>query len=242
MMSTITEIAPDVYRISIYNAQSNMQFNHFIVRDEQPVLYHTGSRSMFPMVKQAVAKLIRPEQLRWIGFSHFEADECGALNEWLSIAPSAQAVGTVTAVRVNLSGFADRAARALPPVELLETGKYRFRMIATPHLPHGWDAGMFFEEIHSILFCSDLFHQLGDVEPVTGHSLIERARQVLLANQVGPLKDYQPFTSKTGDYMRELAELNPKILATQHGSTYTGDGAQALLDLLQVIKEVYENH
>ncbi len=216
-----------------------MQFNHFIIKDDEPVLYHTGSSSMFPMVREAVRQLIAPEKIRWIGFSHYEADECGSINEWLALAPFAQVVGTVTAIRVNLSGNIIREARALSVDEVLQTGKYRFRMIPTPHLPHGWDAGMFFEETHRTLFCSDLFHQTGDVEPVTHASVLGRARQVLLNLQGTPLTDYMPYTTKTEQVLQQLAAQQPKALATQHGSTFVGDGVKELLELASVIKEIY---
>ena len=141
-MSTITEIAPDLYRISIYVPEADLQFNHFVVRDDEPLLYHTGMRGMFPLVREAVARIIDPSHIRWIGFSHFEVDECGALNEWLRVAPSAQAVCSVVGALVNLNDFADRAPRGMASDEVLSTGKYRFRFRATPHLPHGWDAGV----------------------------------------------------------------------------------------------------
>ncbi len=239
-MTTITEIAPDIFNISIFLSSANMQYNHFLVRDEQPLLYHTGSRSMFPQVLEAMKQVLPPEQLRWISFSHFETDECGALNEWLDVAPQAHAVCTPTAARVNLLDFAARPPRSLDKDEVLATGKFRFRLLPTPHLPHGWDAGMLFEETQRILFCSDLFHQMGDAEPVTRHSVIGRARDTLLKTQSGPLRDYIPYTSRMDSYIHQLAGLKPEFLATQHGSTFIGDGAQALLELGQVIREVYE--
>lgn len=239
-MGAITEIAPDVYRISIYVPQIDMQFNSFVVNDEAPLLYHTGTRRMFPLLVEEMKQIIQPSQLCWIGFSHFEADECGSINEWLQEAQSAKAMGTVAAIRVNMADCAIREPYALTNDEVLQTGKYRFRMIPTPHLPHGWDAGMLFEETNQILFCSDLFHQNGDVEPVTQNSVVERAREVLLASQAGPLKDYMPYTIKTSHYLDDLAALKPKTLATQHGSTYVGDGESALHDLALVMKEVYE--
>jgi len=193
---------------------------------------------MFPFVQEAMRQIIQPSQLRWIGFSHFEADECGSVNEWLQVAPSAQVLGTEAAVRVNIADFASRTPRALTKDEVLQAGKHRFRMIPTTHLPHGWEAGMLFEEISQTLFCSDLFHQNGDIEPVTHASVIERAREVLLANQTGPLRDYMPYTIKTEHYLHDLALLKPKVLTTQHGSTFVGHGTQALDELALIIKEV----
>jgi flavorubredoxin len=239
-MARITELIVGIYRISIYLPQANMQFNHFLIVDEQPLLYHTGTQRMFPDVLEAVGQIMDPTKLRWIGFSHYEVDECGALNEWLDVAETAQAIGTVAGVQVNLVDFASRPPRGLKADERIETGRFKFRMIPTPHLPHGWDAGMFFEETTQILFCSDLFHQNGDVEPVTRASVLERARQVLLHTQGGLMPDYMPYTLKTKRQLEQLAALKPKMLATQHGSTFTGDGGSALQGLAAVIKEAYE--
>lgn len=154
-MSTITEIALDVYRISTYVAEFNLQFNQFLVKDDEPLLYHTGMRSMFPLLLETVGKIVEPSKIHWIGFSHFEADECGALNEWLDVAPSAQAVCTFVGAMVSVNDFASRPARPLTDNDVLSTGKYRYRRHATPHLPHGWDAGMLFEETQRTMFCAE---------------------------------------------------------------------------------------
>ena len=235
---TITEVAPDVFRLSLYMPELNLQFNHFLVRDEQPLLYHTGMRKMFPAVREAVEKLLDPATLRWIGFSHFEVDECGALNEWLTVAPQAQAVCSVVGALVNMGDFANRPARGLGSDEVLSTGKYRYRFRATPHLPHGWDAGVLFEETQRTLFCSDLFHHDGDVEAVTESDILGRVRQTLVHYQAGPLMDYQPFTTRTEGLLAQLAAFQPRTLATMHGSTFVGDGARALRDLGTVMREV----
>ncbi|MBN1477548.1 MBL fold metallo-hydrolase [Candidatus Sumerlaeota bacterium] len=237
-MSNVTEIAPDLYRISIHVPAFNLQFNSFIVRDEEPLLFHTGMRGMFAAMREGVSKVIDPAQLRWIGFSHFEVDECGALNEWLAIAPSAQAVCSAVGAMVNISDFADRPPRGLVRDEVLSTGRHRFRFIPTPHLPHGWDAGVMFEEENRALLCSDLFHQVGDVEPVTESDVMERVRGSLLEYQAGPLMDYMPFTPHTERMLRDLATLRPRTLAAMHGSAFRGDGSQALIDLGQVMREV----
>lgn len=237
-MSTVSEIAPDVFRISIFAPQFNLQFNHFLVRDDEPLLYHTGMRGMFPQVGEAVAKIIRPPTIRWIGFSHFEVDECGALNEWLEVAPSAQAVCSVVGALVNLNDFSSRPPRGLQSNEVLNTGKYRFRFRKTPHLPHGWDAGVLFEETNQTLLCSDLFHQNGDVEPLTESDVVERARNALIEYQAGPLMDYMPYTPKTERLLGELAALKPKTIAAMHGSTFVGDGERALRDLAVAMREV----
>ncbi|MHB0955003.1 MAG: oxygen-binding di-iron domain-containing protein [Pirellulaceae bacterium] len=242
-MSTITEIAPDVYRISTYVAAFNLQFNQFLVKDDEPLLYHTGLRSMFPLLLETVEKIVEPSTIRWIGFSHFEADECGALNEWLDAAPSAQAVCTVVGAMVSVNDFASRPARPLTDKDVLSTGKYRYHLCPTPHLPHGWDAGMLFEETERTLFCSDLFHQAGDVEPSTESDLTGRFRDTLTQYQAGPLRNYMPYTPHTERLLADLAALKPKTLAAMHGSAFVGDGEKALFDLAPVLKEMNEcNH
>jgi flavorubredoxin len=241
-MAVVTEIAPDVYRISVYAEQGNLQFNHFLVKDDEPLLFHTGLRAMFPLVHEAVATLIKPEQLRWISFSHFESDECGALNHWLEVAPSAQPACSMTGALVSVNDFALRPARGLMQDEVLATGKYRFRFCQTPHLPHGWDAGVLFEETNKTLFCSDLFHQNGDVEPLTEGDVVERSRIAMSELQhtpVGVLASYMPFTPQTEQILHRLATLDPRTLAIMHGSSFVGDGAQALRDLVGVMQEVF---
>jgi flavorubredoxin len=237
-MATITEIAPDVYRISTYVADFDLQFNQFLVKDDEPLLYHTGMRSMFPLVLEAVGKIIEPARIRWVGFSHFEADECGSLNDWLEAAPAAHPVCTFVGAMVSVNDFASRPARPLKDGDVLNTGKYRFRVHATPHLPHGWDAGMLFEESQHTMFCSDLFHQAGDVEPSTESDLIGRFRDTLTRYQAGPLRNYMPYTPHTERLLAQLAAFKPKTLAAMHGSAFVGDGAQALLDLGPVLKEI----
>jgi flavorubredoxin len=238
-MTTTTEIAPDVYRISTYVPVANLQFNQFLVKDDEPFLYHTGMRGIFPVVHEAVARIVKPKDIRWIGFSHFEVDECGALNEWLKVAPDAQTVCSQVGAVVNLNDFANRPPRGLAADEIFSTGKYRFRFRPTPHLPHGWDAGVFFEETQRTLFCSDLFHQNGDVDACTESDIVGRTREALIEYQGGFLMDYMPFTPKTERLLREVAALEPRTLAAMHGSTFIGDGAQALHDLGRVMREVY---
>lgn len=238
-MTTVNEIAPDVYRISIYVPEINLQFNHFLIKDDEPLLFHTGMKGMFPQVRKAVATILEPSQIRWIGASHFEVDEWGSLNEWLQEAPSAQAICSVVGALVNLSDFASRPPRGMAPDEVLSTGKYQFRFHSTPHLPHGWDAGVLFEETQRTLFCSDLFHQNGNVEALTESDIIERTRQALIEYQAGPLMDYMPYTLNTERLLHAVAALKPKTLAIMHGSSFMGDGERALKDLAVVMREVY---
>jgi flavorubredoxin len=237
-MGSITEVAPDVYRVSVFAPQLNLQFNHFLVKDDEPLLFHTGLRGMFPEVREAVAQVLDPSRLRWIGFSHFESDECGALNQWLSIAPNAEPVCGLVGALVSVNDFADRPAHVLPDGETISTGARRFRFHHTPHLPHGWDAGVLFEETERTLFCSDLFHQWGDREPVATGDIITPCREALATMEAGPFANYVPYTHHTGRMLSELAEMKPRTLAAMHGSTYRGNGEQALRDLAVVMREM----
>jgi len=239
-MTTVTEIAPDVFRISTFVPEANMQFNQFVIRDDEPVLFHTGMRALFPAVKEAVAKVIDPAAIRWIGFSHFEADECGSLNEWLETAPQATPICSLVGALVSVNDFAIRPARPMQHDEVLETGRFRFRFRQTPQVPHCWEAGLLFEETTKLLLSSDLLHQNGDVEPFTTSDVVDRARQTLVDYQAGPLANYMPYTKQTGEILRGLAALEPATIATMHGSTFEGDGKQALLDLAGVMKDVLD--
>jgi flavorubredoxin len=216
-----------------------MEFNHFLVRDAEPLLYHAGMRRMFPVLKEAVSRLIDPRDLRWIGYSHFEVDESGALNEWLHTAPNAQAVAGQIGALVNLGDFSDRPARGLEKGEVLQTGKYRFRYHPTPHLPHGWDAGVLFEETGGTMFVSDLFHHNGQREPLTGDDVVERSREAARAMQASPLMDYVPYTPNTQRLLNELAAFDPRTLAIMHGSSFVGDGADALRRMGRVYAEMF---
>lgn len=236
-MASVTEIAPDVYRLSTFVPEINLQFNQFLIRDREPLLFHTGPRAMFPVVREAVARVLPPSQVRWIGFSHFEADECGSLNEWLALAPEATPVCSVVGALVSVNDFAIRPARALAHGDVLATGHARWRFLHTPHVPHCWEAGLMFDETNRTLLCSDLFHQNGDVEPVTESDVVERARQTYIEYQSGILANYMPYTVHTAGIMESLAELKPRALATMHGSTYVGDGARALRELALVMRE-----
>ena len=184
MESKVTEVAPDVYRISTFHPDYQIQFNQFLIKDDEPFLMHTGFRKMFELTRAAVASVIDPATLRWVGFSHFEPDECGALNEWLRIAPQAQAVCSFVGATVMLNDFSDRPAKPLNDQETLEIGRRRLRFLATPHLPHGWDAGLFFEETDRTLlvFRSSFFHP-GDPEPMTESDIIGRARESIIMGQ-----------------------------------------------------------
>ncbi|NOS79869.1 MAG: MBL fold metallo-hydrolase [Nitrospira sp.] len=238
-MAQITEVAPDLFRITTFLEPFNLQFSQFLVRDAEPLLFHTGPRALFPAVKEAVGALIDPRSLRWIGFSHFEADECGSLPEWQELAGHSTAVCSLVGKLVSVDDcLAVRPAKGMTDGEVLQTGKYRFRFLATPHVPHCWDAGLLFEETHQTLLCSDLLHQAGNGEPVTKSDVVGRCRDVLVEYQKGPLANYLPYGPFMDATLKRLAALQPKTLATMHGSVYVGDGGKALHDLAGVFREV----
>ncbi len=237
-MTRVDEIAANIFRISTYVPQFDLQFNQFLVKDDEPLLFETGMKQMFPLVRDAVATIIDPATLRYVSFSHFEPDECGSLNEWLEIAPRAEALSSVVGAMVFVNDGALRPARALNHDERIQTGKHTFRFKSTPHLPHGWDAGVLFEESTRTLFCSDLLGHNGDTSPTTESEIVGRFKQSASGFQQGPLAHYMPYTPQTESQIRDLAALKPRVCAPMHGSTFLGDGERALLDMGTVMKEV----
>ena len=166
-------------------------------------------------------------------------DECGALNEWLAAAPQATPVCGQLGAMINIADFANRPPKGLKPDEILSTGRHRFRFVPTPHLPHGWDAGVLFDETDRVLLCSDLLHQLGDVEPVTsGTSPTVTVMRSRSYQQSPVLMDYVPYNDNTRRQLAKLAALKPRTLAAMHGSTFVGDGAAILLASADVIQSV----
>ena len=238
MKSNVVEIAPDLYRISTFHPGYGIQFNQFLIKDDEPFLMHTGFKKMFPLTLEGVASVIEPSTLRWIGFSHFESDECGALNEWLVASPQAQALCSFVGAVVMVNDFADRPPRVLADNEALEIGRHRLRFLSTPHVPHCWDAGLFLEETDRTLLCSDLFFQPGDPNPLIEAGIVDRAREAMIANLSSPLANDMPYTPYTDATLQRLAALEPRTLAVMHGSSYRGDGRTAILDLAKAIKEI----
>ncbi len=172
METKISEIADGIYRLSTFVPDiappAGFAFNQFLILGDEPLMFHTGLRKMFPLNRDAVSRIIPPEQLRWIAFGHYEADECGAMNEWLAVAPNAQAAHGQTGCLVSLNDMADRAPRVLQDGEVIDLGRgKKVRYIDTPHTPHGWDAGVMYEELTGTLLCGDLFTQLGDGPALT---------------------------------------------------------------------------
>ncbi len=230
MESKTAEIADGVYRISTFVSEiappAGFTFNQFLVLGDEPLLFHTGLRRMFPLVLDAVERIIAPRELRWISFGHFEADECGAMNEWLAAAPQAEVVHGRIGSLVSLNDMADRPPRVLADGETVDLGQgRRVRYVDTPHVPHGWDAGLIFEEGTGTLLCGDLFAQLGDAPAFTTGDIVGPA---IAAEDMFRSSSLNPGM---GGAIRRLADLSPKTLALMHGPSYVGDGAAALLAL-----------
>jgi flavorubredoxin len=223
------EIADKIYRVSAFVPQGaagrGFSYNHFVVDGDEPMLFHCGLRKMFPLVCAAVGKLVPLERLRWLGFGHFEADECGSMNEWLAAAPRAELMHGMVGCRVSVADMADRAPRVLADQEVVDIGGKRVRYIDTPHVPHGWDAGVMFEETTSTLLCGDLFTRVGDGPAVTESDIVDPA---IAAED---LFKYTSLGPSTAPNVRKLADLNPTMLATMHGSAFRGDGSAALRGL-----------
>lgn len=225
METKVTEIADGVFRLSTFIPQvepGGLVFNQFLIRGEQPLLFHTGMRGLFPLVREAAGKVIAPETLRWISFGHYEADESGSMNQWLAIAPQAQVAHGMTAVDVSLNDQADRAPRALADGEVIDLGGKRVRYLDTPHVPHGWEAGLLYEETTGTLLCGDLFTQYGQAADATESDIVGPA---IAAEDISKAAALHPSMGAT---LRRLAELKPRTLALMHGPAYTGDGAAAL--------------
>jgi flavorubredoxin len=238
MQCKVTEIAPDTYRLSTFHPDFGIQFNQILIKDDEPFLMHTGFKRMFQTTLAGVTSVMDPAKLRWVGFSHFESDECGALNEWLRVAPGALALCSFVGVTVNVNDFAARAPRSLEDGEVLKIGRHHLQFLSTPHVPHAWDAGLFLDETEGTLLCSDLFFQPGDPEPLIESGIVERARDAMRGGLASPLAKDMPYTPYTDSTLRRLATLKPTTLATMHGSSFRGDGQRAIVDLAGVIKDL----
>jgi flavorubredoxin len=230
MQTRIHEIADGVYRLSTFVPEvtpDGFTFNQFLIDGDEPMLFHCGQRMLFAQVSEAVARIMPVERLRWLGFGHVEADECGAMNAWLAAAPRATIVHGQTACDVSLNDLADRPPRPLADGEVLDLGGRRMRWVDTPHVPHGWEAGVFFEERESILFCGDLLTHTGDPAPLSEGDILGpaiAAEEAFSAMSLGP---------GVGAALKRLAQLSPRTLALMHGSSFAGDGAAPLRGLAE---------
>lgn len=231
--TNVHEVAEGIYRIStpvVIEGAGGFSFNQYLIVDDDPLLFHTGPRKMFPLVREAVASLLPVRSLRYIAFSHVEADECGSLNEWLGAAPeSVPLCGTVAAM-VSIGDLADRAPRALADGELLALGKHNVRWFDTPHLPHAWECGFLTEERTATLLCGDLFTQGGaDLPPITESDILGPSE----AFRHG--MDYFSHTKNARVMLERLAATKPATLACMHGSAWHGDGATLLRALADAL-------
>jgi flavorubredoxin len=205
-------------------------FNQYLLVDDEPLLFHSGYRRMFPLVREAISAVIPVEKLRHVGFSHFEADECGALNDFLAIAPEAAPLSSAIGALVSVGDFGDRPGLGMADGDQLSTGSHRLEWVNTPHVPHGWDCGVLFDHTTGTLFCGDLFTQGGSqCPPVTEDDVVEPSERFR-----APL-DYFAHAKGTAAILERLARLNPKMLACMHGSAFRGDAAAQLRKLCVAI-------
>ncbi|TDU25757.1 hypothetical protein DFR24_4202 [Panacagrimonas perspica] len=232
--TNVHEIADGIYRINtpveFPNGGGGFSFNQYLILDDEPLLFHTGPRKIFALVREAVASIMPVERLRHVGFSHVEADECGSLNEWLAVAPQATPLCGNIAAMTSVGDLADRAPRALADGESLVIGRKTLRWFDAPHLPHGWECGYLMEEKTRTLLCGDLFTQPGsDRPPITESDVLgpsEGFRKAI---------DYYAHASNTRALIEKLAAARPETMACMHGSAWRGDGAKLLRDLADAV-------
>ncbi|WP_448510218.1 MBL fold metallo-hydrolase [Immundisolibacter sp.] len=232
--TNVHEIADGIYRINTpvraQGGPGDFSYNHFLILDDAPLLFHTGLRRMFPLVHEAVASVMPVQRLRYIGFSHVEADECGSLNEWLAAAPQSVPLCGRLAAMVSVDDLADRCAHALADAHALTLGRHTVRWFDTPHLPHGWECGLLMEETTRTLLCSDLFAQGGAEHPA-----------ITEADILGPSEAFRkamdPYAHgpNTRALLERLALTRPMTFACMHGSTWRGDGARLLRALADAL-------
>jgi flavorubredoxin len=231
--TNVHEIAEGIFRINTpvqIPGAGGFSFNQYLIRDDAPLLFHTGPRRMFALVREAVQSVLPVEKLRYVSFSHVEADECGSLNEWLAVAPQAVPLCGAVAALVSISDLADRAPRALADGELLQLGSHSVRWFDAPHLPHAWECGFLGEERTSTLFCGDLFTQGGaDLPAVTESDILGPSEAFRHA------MDYYSHTKNARAMLERLAATNPTTLACMHGSAWRGNGARLLRELADAL-------
>ena len=225
--TNVHEVAEGIYRINtpvaMEGGPGGFSFNQHLIVDDEPLVFHTGPRRMFPLVREAVASVMPVERLRYVAFSHVEADECGSLNEWLAAAPQASPLCGTIAALVSIGDLADRPPRALADGEALSLGKHTVRWFDAPHLPHGWECGYLMEQRTGTLLCGDLFTQAGaDLPALTESDILGPSEAFRHA------MDYFSHTKHAGEMLEKLASAAPTTLACMHGSAWRGDGARLL--------------
>jgi flavorubredoxin len=225
METVVHEIADNIFRLSTYVQPANFTFNQYLVRADQPLLFHAGPRAMFPLIADAMAQVMPVAKLRWIAFGHHESDESGAMNQWLAAAPQSSVLAGEIGCMISLNDLCDRPPQSVKDDASIDLGGKRVRYLATPHVPHGWDAGVIFEETTQTLLCGDLFTAIGKHAPRTSSDIVGPA---LAAEDVFHATALTPQTAPT---IHKLGELKPTTLALMHGSAFDGDCAAALAAL-----------
>lgn len=231
--TNVHEVADGIYRINtpidLPDGQA-FSFNQYLLVDDEPLLFHTGPRALFPLVSEAIAAVMPVERLRYIGLSHFEADECGSMNPFLALAPAAVPLCSQVAAMVSVGDMADRAPRALADGETLTTGRHTLQWLDTPHVPHGWDCGLLMDVTSATFFCGDLFTQPGHgAQALTEGDILgpsEAFRQPM---------DYYAHAPHTAATLQRLSGLQPRTLACMHGSAWRGDGGALLRHLAEAV-------
>jgi flavorubredoxin len=230
----IDEVAAGIFRVNtpvqLDGDGGGFSFNQYLILDEDPLVFHTGPRKLFPAVHEAINTVVPVEKIRYVAFSHVEADECGSLNEWLAAAPRSAPLCSALAALVSVNDIADRPARGMGNNETLSLGTRTVRWLDTPHLPHGWESGLLLDESTATLFCGDLFTQPGTQTPaLTESDILESSESFRRA------MDYYSHTPDTGEQLARLSDLNPTTLACMHGSAWKGDGRGLLRRLAESV-------
>jgi flavorubredoxin len=235
LQPVVDEIADGIFRISTWVpevSEAGFTFNQFLVTGDEPLLFHTGMRALFPLVAEAVARVVPVESLRWISFGHLEADESGAVNMWLNAAPDSQVAFGALGCGISLNDLCDRPPRPLDDGEVLDIGGHRLRHIATPHVPHGWEAQVLFDETTGTLLCGDLLTQVGHGPALTTGDVLSPALEAEGAFRASSLAPH------TGAVLRMLGDLEPTTLAIMHGSSFQGDGRRVLDEMADAYEEL----
>ena len=230
--TSLHEVARNIYRIStpVQIPGGAFSFNQYLVAADEPLVFHTGPRRMFPLVSEAIARVLPIERLRYVAFSHYEADECGSLVDFMAAAPRAEPVCSAVAKLVSVDDLSPRPARALADGEQLDLGSHVVRWLDTPHVPHGWECGLLMESTTATLLCGDLFTQPGD-----GKAPISTGDIVGPSEAMRKMMDYWTHAPQTRATLERLAQLKPKMLACMHGSAWQGDGAKLLRVLADAV-------
>ena len=226
METRVTEVADGVHQLTTVVPDAPVAFNQYLITGDEPTLFHTGMRFLFPLVSDAVSRVVPAESLRWVSFGHVEADESGSMNDWLSLAPRATVAQSQTGCMVSLGDLADRPPRPLADGEYLDIGGHLLQWFDTPHVPHAWEAGVLYDSTTNTLFCGDLFTRFGEFVPITTDDIVGPA--VEAEDMMPGSLSLHPSSPAT---IRRLAELDIDTLALMHGPAFTGDCRQALLDL-----------